>query len=198
MEMVERKSPLSWRVRLKLVLCVGARVSDPDYWTLTGCPTIAILPPLHRQDTYNSFSLDISGYFYFKRWHSRAVQPLLSIHLHTDRLYIQISVLSFSHNNARFPKPERNNVSKHNYNLWVFFADATSWQTAKSLESQDLKLLFRYCCTNQYDRVVSEHFRILLDIQNYLKWLEIISLVLLYTLFQNIAHHNDGYNVIAI
>ena len=57
--MVERKSPLSWRVRLKLVLCVGARVSDPDYWTLTGCPTIAILPPLHRQDTYNSFSLDI-------------------------------------------------------------------------------------------------------------------------------------------
>ena len=67
MEMVEKKSPLSWRVRLKLVLCVGARVSDPDYWTLTGCPTIAILPPLHRQDTYNSFSLDISGYFYFKR-----------------------------------------------------------------------------------------------------------------------------------
>ena len=80
--MVERKSPLSWRVRLKLVLCVGARVSGPDYWTLTGCPTIAILPPLHRQDTYNSFSLDISGYFYFKRWHSRAVHPLLSIHLH--------------------------------------------------------------------------------------------------------------------
>ena len=70
MQIVVRKLHLFWKVRLKLVLCVGARVSDPDYWTLTGCPTIAILPPPHRQDIYSSFfwmfQITYSSFFLFQ------------------------------------------------------------------------------------------------------------------------------------
>ena len=95
------------------------------------------------------------------------IQPLLSYHLLTDRIYTAVfsgcfrilaAVFFFfktkglilysyrlsrfvlgisdpwvSHNNARFPKPGKNNLSIHNYVLWIFFADATFWQTAKSL-----------------------------------------------------------------
>ena len=94
--MVERKSPLSWRVRLKLVLCVGARVSDPDYWTLTGCPTIAILPPLRRQDIYSSF---FSGYFRIFLLQTMTLTgcPTIAIHppAHRKVIYTDISAEFF-------------------------------------------------------------------------------------------------------
>ena len=46
-----------------------------------------------------------------KRWDSRAVQLLLSFHNIYYYIY-RLSVLSFSHNNARFPKPEKKQCFK--------------------------------------------------------------------------------------